>query len=355
MTTLRLPGLIDVHVHTRDPGQTHKEDWSTATASALAGGVTTILAMPNTTPVVGDRASLDVAARAAASGARCDYALYAAATAANAATVRSIAGQVVGLKMYLDQTFGDLRLPDLDGWWAHLANWPPSSPVVVHAEGRSLPGVLLMAEWLRRPIHFCHVSRADEIVLIARAKDRGLPVTCEATPHHLLLDAGDAVRLGPFGGVRPPLSDPADVAALWAHLDVIDCFATDHAPHTAAEKASATPPPGLPGVETMLPLLLTAVDKGRITFDQVLDRLVANPRRIFGLPEQPDTRVEVDPDDRWVIRSSALHTRCDWTPYEGREVRGRVVRVVLRGETVFENATVTGAAGAGRNLREEKP
>jgi len=136
MTTLLLPGLVDVHVHTRDPGQTHKEDWSTATASALAGGITTVLAMPNTDPVIGDGESLALAEKAARAGARCDYALYAGATGANAATVNSLSQRVVGLKMFLDQSFGDLRLPDLESWWDHLANWPGSSPVQETATGR---------------------------------------------------------------------------------------------------------------------------------------------------------------------------------------------------------------------------
>ena len=353
MTTLLLPGLVDVHVHTRDPGQTHKEDWSTATASALAGGITTVLAMPNTDPVIWDGESLALAEKAARAGARCDYALYAGATGANAATVNSLSQRVVGLKMFLDQSFGDLRLPDLESWWDHLANWPGSSPAVVHAEGRSLPGILLMAGWLNRPIHVCHVSRADEVALIARAKDRGLPVTCEVTPHHLFLDSTHSERLGVAAAVRPPLADPADVAALWDHLDVIDCFATDHAPHTWAEKHSPSPPPGFPGVETMVPLLLTAVHEGRMSLEAMLERLVTNPQRLFGLPAEPDTAVEVDTEESWVIRAANLHTRCDWTPYEGMEVRGRVTRVTLRGRVVFENGTVKGEPGTGRNLREE--
>lgn len=354
MTTLRLPGLIDVHVHTRDPGQTHKEDWASASASALAGGITTVLAMPNTDPVVADEDSLATAEKAAARGARCDYALYAGATADNASTVHRLANRVVGLKMFLDQSFGDLRLPDLDSWWDHLGRWPASTPLVVHAEGRSLPGVLLMAQWLGRPVHVCHLSRRDELALIVRAKDRGLPVTCEVAPHHLFLDATDAARLGPAAAVRPPLADPADVAALWAHLGAIDCFASDHAPHSSAEKHGANPPPGFPGVETMLPLLLTAVHQGRLTLDAVLERLVTGPRRIFGLDSQPDTVVEIDAEQRWVIGAAGLHTRCDWTPYQGIEVRGRVERVTLRGRVVFEHGTVSGAPGIGRNLREDQ-
>ncbi|HEX5630839.1 MAG TPA: amidohydrolase family protein, partial [Acidimicrobiia bacterium] len=263
MTTL--PGLVDIHVHTRDPGQTHKETWASATAAALAGGITTVLAMPNTTPVVADRDALTVAQQAAARGARCDYALYAAGTAANATTVPDLAAETVGLKLYLDGTFGDLRLPSLTVWEEHLTSWPTTRPLVVHAEGASLGAVLLLAEWLERPVHIAHVSRADEILLIARAKEKGMGVTCEVTPHHLLLDRGDAARLGTLGTVRPALAAPEDRQALWDHLEVIDCFATDHAPHTMTEKESDDPPPGFPGVETMLPLLLDQVNRGHLT------------------------------------------------------------------------------------------
>jgi carbamoyl-phosphate synthase/aspartate carbamoyltransferase/dihydroorotase len=354
MTTLRLPGLVDVHVHTRDPGQTHKETWASATAAALAGGVTTVLAMPNTTPAVGDLDSLDLVKAAARRGARCDYALYAGATALNASSVVRLAPRVAGLKLYLDQTFGDLRLPSLDTWWEHLAAWPATPPVVVHAEGASLAAVLLMAEWLERPIHLCHVSRADEIRLIARAKDRGLAVTCEVTPHHLLLDQSDAGHLSGRGTVRPPLGTPADRKALWAHLEVIDCFATDHAPHTAAEKMSDRPPPGFPGLETMLPLLLDQVTRRTLALDDLIARLDVNPRRIFGLPAAT-TVVEVDPEERWVVRAAELHTACDWTPFEGREVQGRVTAVRRGSETLFDEGRVLAAAGSGADLKEGDP
>jgi carbamoyl-phosphate synthase/aspartate carbamoyltransferase/dihydroorotase len=353
MTAVTLPGLVDVHVHARDPGQTHKEDWATVTAAALAGGITVVLAMPNTDPVVADDTSLSIAERAAAAGARCDYGLYAGATGDNVGTVATLAPRVVGLKMFLDQSFGDLRLADLDAWQGHLSGWPIDVPVVVHAEGRSLAGILLLASWLERPLHVCHVSRGDEIRLIARARERGLAVTCEVAPHHLFLDATDAERIGPPSAVKPPLSPPDDVAALWEHLEVIDCFASDHAPHTVAEKADPSPPPGFPGVETMLPLLLTAVHDGRLTLDDVVQRLAEAPRRIFGVPSQEDTRVEVEVDEPWVIRAADLHSRCGWTPFEGREVIGRVRRVVLRGETVVEDGEVVGAAGGGTNVREE--
>jgi carbamoyl-phosphate synthase/aspartate carbamoyltransferase/dihydroorotase len=346
--------LVDVHVHTRDPGQTHKETWASATAAALAGGITTVLAMPNTSPVVSDLESLDLAKAAARRGARCDYALYAGATERNASRVARLAPRVAGLKMYLDQTFGDLRLPSLDTWCEHLETWPATPPVVVHAEVASLAAVLLMAQWLERPIHICHVSRGDEIRLIARAKDRGIAVTCEATPHHLLLDQSDAGHLSGRGTVRPPLATPADRKALWAHLGVIDCFATDHAPHTSAEKVSDRPPPGFPGLETMLPLLLDQVQRGALTMQDLITRLDTNPRRIFGLPPAT-TEVEVDPEARWVIHAADLHTACDWTPFEGREVRGRVIAVRRANEILFDEGRVLAAPGSGVDLKEGKP
>src|SRR5690606_14895446 len=138
-----------------------------------------------------------------------------------------------------------------------------------------------------------------EILLIRKAKERGLAVTCEVAPHHLFLTQEDLPRLG-FGRseVRPRLATPIDRDALWENLEVIDCFATDHAPHTAAEKDSENPPPGFPGLETALALLLEGVHAGRMSLDDLIARLHTNPRRIFGLPEQPDTFIEVDPDAR---------------------------------------------------------
>ena len=351
MTSLRLPGLVDVHVHTRDPGQTHKEDWSSATAAALAGGFTTVLAMPNTEPAVTDEETFDTALEAAAAGARCDWGQYVGATLRNAAAVAELAPRAAGLKMYLDHTFGDLRLGDLSAWWDHLEAWPHDAPLAVHAEQRTLGTLLFMAGVVGRPVHVCHVSRADEIEMIRRAREAGQAVTCEVAPHHLVLDGETAVRLGSAGAVRPALSSEPDRKALWEHLEVIDCFATDHAPHTAAEKGGRTPPPGFPGLETAVPLLVEAVHDGRLTFEQLTDRLAHGPRRVFGLPSQPDTHVEVDVDTPWEIRGAELHSRAGWTPFEGFKVRGRVTRVVLRGAEVVRDGSVTAPPGTGRDVR----
>lgn len=354
MTTVRFPGLIDAHVHTRDPGHTHKEDWASATAAALAGGFTTVLAMPNTDPPVVNAETLDLALKAAAGAARCDHAQFVGATEHNAGSVASLAPRAAGLKMYLDATFGGLRLADLETWWRHLETWAEGRPIAVHAEGRSLGTVLLMASVLGRPIHVCHVSRRDEILMIRRARDRGVMVTCEVAPHHLVLDETAIDGLGPAVAVRPPLARPEDREALWEHLDAIDCFATDHAPHTLHEKRSPSPAPGFPGLETALPLLIEAVHGDRLTMDQIEMRLHHNPRRIFGLGPQPDTHVEVDVDSPWEIRGEELHSKCGWTPFEGMKVRARVTRVVVRGDEVMKDGEVTGAPGSGRDVRKRE-
>lgn len=353
--TIRLPGLIDPHVHVREPGQTHKEDWDTATQAALAGGVTTILAMPNTKPPIFDATTLELALTAATEKARCDYAQYFGAGPANAAEVARLARRAAGLKMYLDSTFGELRLDDMTLWLEHFRRWPGPGPIVVHAESRSMAAALAFAQMFDQPVHVAHVSRREEILLIREAKARGVRVTCEVTPHHLFLTAEDIPVIGREhpgrGEVRPRLASRTDVDALWQNLDVIDCFATDHAPHTLAEKDSENPPPGFPGLETMLPLLITAVHEGRLTLDDLIQKSVINPRQIFHLPEQPETWVEVDEDARWEIRAADLYSRCGWTPFEGWQVRGRVTRVVLRGREALRDGQVLAAPGTGQNVR----
>lgn len=352
MTTIRLPGLIDPHVHLRDPGATHKEDFATGTAAALAGGFTCVLDMPNNTPPITDAEALAAKQAVARSKAYCDYGLYLGAGADNIATAAGLAPQVTGLKLYLDQTFGPLRLDDLETLVAHAERWPDDRPLACHAEGRTIAAAILVAYLTGKPIHICHVSRAEEVDLIRRAKDRGIRVTCEATPHHLFLTAEDVAMLGSGRSeVRPRLARAADRAALRAHLDVIDCFATDHAPHTVTEKDSPQPPPGMPGLETALALYLSLVHEDLISLDGLIDRTVTNPRRIFHLPEQPDTWIEVDVEARWVVRGSELHSRAGWSPFEGWSLRGRVQRVVLRGVEAYREGEVRVAPGFGRDVR----
>jgi carbamoyl-phosphate synthase/aspartate carbamoyltransferase/dihydroorotase len=352
MKTLTLPGLIDPHVHMREPGGTHKEDWDSGTAAALAGGFTTILAMPNTIPPVTDSATLASTLAIAQSKARCDFGQYLGAGADNTTSVSAIAPHSAGLKMYLDQTYGPLRLDDMTDWMAHLQAWPKNMPVCAHCEGKTLAAVILLAELTKHPVHLCHVSRREEILLIKAAKQKGIPITCEVTPHHLFLSEEDIPAIGSGRSeVRPRLATRQDVQALWDNLDVIDCFATDHAPHTLAEKDSETPPPGFSGLETCIPLLLTAASQNRLSIDDIILRCHTNPQRIFNLPEQPETHVEIDLEDKYTIQAKDMFTRCGWTPYEGLQVQGRVKRVVLRDQVVYEIGKMLAIPGTGRNVR----
>ncbi len=370
MTLLKLPPLLDPHVHLREPGATHKEDWDTGTAAALAGGYTQVLAMPNTQPSITDAPALALSQTAARAKARCDYGIYLGAGADNMETAAALAPHTCGLKMYLDQTFGSLRMDDLASLMAHMARWPAHKPLAVHAEGRTVAAAILVAQLAGRAVHICHVSRKDEIELIHAAKDRGLQVTCEVTPHHLFLTADTPSPVGAtstalrstlvqptgegrgegFREVRPRLATEGDRLALWAHLSAIDCFATDHAPHTVPEKTGPNPPPGFPGLETAVALLLGAVHSGRLTVDDITLRMHTNVRRIFGLPDQPDSFIEIDPDLEWTVRATEMFSRCGWSPWEGQTLRGRVVRTVLHGKVAYEYGKISAQPGSGQNI-----
>ncbi len=316
-----------------------------------------VLAMPNTNPAVFDTGTLDLALHAAQGKARCDYAQFIGAGAGNADDAAALASKAAGLKMYLDTTYGDLRLDDMTLWKTHFDTYPKEYPLVVHAEGRSMAAALLFSVLYDRPVHIAHISLREEILLLKAARERGVKVTCDVTPHHLFLTSssfigenGEAPGRG-LWEVRPRLASQNDVAALWDNLDVIDCIATDHAPHTLKEKDSANPPPGFPGLETALPLILTAVDLGRLTFDDLIQKMHTNPKRIFNLPDQPETWIEVDETAEFEIKASQQFTRCGWTPFEGWKVKGRVRKVVLRGKTAFEDGNVLAGNGFGRNIR----
>ena len=192
---LKLPGLIDPHVHLREPGAIHKEDYDSGTCAALAGGVTLVLAMPNTKPPIFDAATLEMALQAAGAKARCDYAQYVGAGPENAAAAAALASRAAGLKMYLDSTFGELRLDDMTLWQQHFTQWPKDMPIVAHAESRSMAAVILMAQIYDRPVHIAHVSLREEILLIRAAKERGIAVTCEVCPQHLFLTREDIICL----------------------------------------------------------------------------------------------------------------------------------------------------------------
>ena len=338
---LKLPGLCDPHVHLRVPGGEHKEDFHSGTAAALAGGFTTILAMPNTQPPITTLERLHEIQQRLKSEALCDVHCFAGASPDSLSQLPELSHQAVGLKIYMDQTFGPLRTTELKDLEACFQNWVSDQPIAMHAEGRSVAAGLGLAITYHKHVHFCHVSRKEEIKLIAAAKAQGLPVTCEVTPHHLFLSQADLPRLGTLGDMRPTLASAEDVEALWQHIDTtIDCIATDHAPHTLEEKQSATPPPGVPGLETSLALMLTAVRDGRLSLERLVELMATNPRRMYHLPPHADTWLEVDNSTAYEIDDQHLFTKCRWTPFKGIKVVGKVRRVVLHGEEVFSNGEI---------------
>lgn len=353
MSILKLPSLVDVHVHLRVPGGEHKEDFDSGTAAALAGGVTQVLAMPNTSPPITDETVFDPTDACANRTARCDYGIYLGATDENVPFSPALQARAAGLKIYVNDTFGTLRVESLMTMHNHFRAWRGAGPIVVHAEGLMVPACIALAAQYNQHVHFAHISRGAEIVAIRAAKERGINVSCEVAPHHLWLGEKDVARLGPYGDMRPRLATEWDRKILWEALKegVVDCIATDHAPHLRSEKESASPPPGVPGLETTLPLLMNAVQATRLTVDQVVALTSTNPRRLFNLPEQPESYVEVELGGLWTLPERGWHTRPDWSPFAGEVVAARLLRTVLRGEVVYEDGAVLAQPGNGQNVR----
>jgi carbamoyl-phosphate synthase / aspartate carbamoyltransferase / dihydroorotase len=351
---VRLPGLIDVHVHVREPGDEHKEDWETCTKAAISGGITTILAMPNTKPAIVDENAFELVSKLAADKSYCDYGIYLGASNHNTTTIKELSSKAAGLKMYLNHTFGDLLLSNMGIWTEHVRNWPDDKVICVHAEGQTLAGILHIASLFDKKVHVCHVSKKEEIELIKLSKDKGQKVTCEVSPHHLFLVEGSVYEcLGKDGyeAVKPPLSEKQDVDALWENMNCIDCFATDHAPHMSDEKTCCSNScPGYPGLETALALLLTAVREGKLTLNDIIEKYHTNPRKIFNISVRNETYVDIDMDEELVIPMKSKYSKCDWNPFAGKKVYGAVKRVVLGGKLVYVDGTIVSEGPMGKNV-----
>ena len=336
-STLTLPGLFDAHVHLREPGATHKEDITSGTAAALAGGVIGVLDMPNNAPPIVDAAAFQHKEALFREKALCDWGLFMGYDGEHVTPLVQVGPRAAGLKLYLDPTYGDLTVGGSPGLAAAYEAWPGPGPIAIHAESHSIRGALELARRSRQRLHVCHVPHPDDLVLIDRARQSGLAVTCEVTPHHLFLSRQAEARLGAYAQMKPPLLPEAERRRFWERLDLVDLIATDHAPHTRAEKDSAAPPPGVPGLETLLPLLLYAVERGRLTLERMIDLTWRNPLRVYGLRPPADSSVEVAMAASYRLPAEGYHTRCGWSPFAGEWALGRVQRVRLRGRTVWEN------------------
>ena len=342
---ITLPGLIDPHVHLRDPGQTHKEDFLSGTSAALAGGFTTVLDMPNNTEPITSLERLEFKIASARKQIVSDIGFHFGTLGDNFADFEKVIDKVTGLKVYMNVTTGNFKI-DADSLIEIYKAWPGSKPILLHAEDDVSDIVFKTLAAVPKQTHICHVSSQAELMFVMKAKEKGLPITCGITPHHLFLTSEDAVRLGAYGHMKPFLKTQKDLDFIWAHLDAFDIVESDHAPHARTEKDSDTPPFGVPGLETTLPMMLTAVAQNKLTHAQMIEKLHTNPARIFKILVDDRTKVEVDMTE-YEIKNEHLLTKCGWSPFNGQKVVGKVKTVYLHGEKVFENGTVLASPGSG--------
>lgn len=353
-----LPGAIDVHVHMRDGKEAYKEDWFTGTSSAAAGGVTTVVDQPNTDPPIITRKRLDERISKASSQAVVDFLINGGVEKLEnfrelyEGGVRAF-GEIFqyrfepdSLKAILDKIWELGAIATIHPEKKRCVEKDPLRPPVCEIEG--IKDVLSLNRWGR--MHFCHVSVPQGVDLI---KSGGGGATLEVTPHHLFLCDKDRDRLGGYGWMNPPLRSDADRKGLWERVDSIDIIASDHAPHTHGEKLGDDPPPGVPGVETMVPLMLREVKEGNLSLKRLVELVSERPASIFGLGKYGKRGINVGSDadlivvdmqEEKVIRGDELHSKCRWTPYEG--MIGIFPQMTLvRGEVVYEAGAVIGGSG----------
>ncbi|HVV84201.1 MAG TPA: dihydroorotase [Kofleriaceae bacterium] len=383
-----LPGVIDAQVHFREPGATHKEDLATGTAAAVLGGVTAVLEMPNTDPPTTSAEALADKVERLKGRARCDVGFFIGATPANAADLGQLEGLpgCCGVKVFMGSSTGSLLVADDETLAAVFASG--RRRIALHAEDEPRlrarkalavegdpashplwrdPETALTATWralalarrFGRPVHLLHVTTAEEVEVLATCKD---VATFEVLPQHLTLVAPDCYRqLGTRAQMNPPIRDQRHQDALWAAVrnGSCDLIATDHAPHTLEEKARPYPqsPSGMPGVQTMLPIMLDHVAAGRLTLERLVDLVCAGPARVWGLAGKGRLAVGYDADltvvdlsARRTIRDADMATRSGWTPFDGREVTGWPVATIVRGRIAMRDGQLDGDPH-GRPLR----
>jgi len=343
---LVLPGLIDPHVHLREPGDTYKEDFTTGSKAAIAGGFTTVIDMPNNQLPTITAERLKEKERLA-KNASCDVLFHFGGTDDNFDEVR--VANPRSLKLYLGKTTGELMLRDPSSMQKHFASFPKDRPVVLHACGHekdeakdlerahsNIEAAVSAAKQLGRRIHIAHVSTENEILLAK--KYRGC--TVEVAPHHLFLSKKDMERLGPYGKVYPALRSEQKRIKLWSVLHMADCIATDHAPHTIEDKEAGAA--GFPGLETSLALMLDACGKGLLDRIWVARAMSENVAEAFNLQDRGRLEIGcrgdvtiVDRKKSWKVDGSELQTKCRWSPFDGMRLKGKVETVIRDGKIVY--------------------
>lgn len=383
-----LPGVIDTQVHFREPGNEHKEDLESGSRAAVLGGVTAVFEMPNTNPPTTSRQAMEDKLSRARNRMHCDYAFYVGATPQNVGALselESMAG-VCGVKAFLGSSTGTLLLSEEDAIFAALRGGrrrmavhsedearlkerksfaktgdPRTHPLWRDAETARLSTerVLRLARAAGRKLHVLHVTTADELPLLAEARDFA---TVETTPQHLTLAAPECYeRLGTYAQMNPPIREAHHREALWKAVaeGLIDVIGSDHAPHTREEKNKSYPdtPSGMPGVQTLATLLLDHVNGGRLSLERFVDLTSAGAARIFGIAGKGRIAKGFDADFTVVdlkkkrkIENSWIASKCGWTPFDGMETIGWPVATIIRGKTVMRDHALI-QASQGQPLR----
>ncbi|SNS99529.1 dihydroorotase [Sphingomonas laterariae] len=385
-----LPGVIDSQVHFREPGLEPKEDLESGSRAAVLGGVTAVFEMPNTKPNTDTPEALADKLARAEGRMWCDHAFYVGATAENAehcAELEKLPG-AAGIKIFMGASTGSLLVAEDEQLERVLRSG--SRRVAIHAEdearmnarlGERVEGdpsshpvwrddesallatkrIIALARKTGRRIHVLHVTTPAELEYLAGHKDIA---TCEVTPQHLTLAGEDAYpRLGTFAQMNPPIRSGAHRDGLWQWLNqgVPDVLGSDHAPHLREEKAKPYPasPSGMPGVQTLLPLMLDHVAQGRLSLQRLVDLTSAGPQRVFGLVTKGRIAAGYDADfsivdlkARWTVEESWLASKCGWSPFTGMQLTGKPVGTIIRGRRVMWEGTLANAA-EGRPVRFE--
>ncbi|MGH6879129.1 MAG: dihydroorotase [Rhizomicrobium sp.] len=383
-----LPGVIDTQVHFREPGNEHKEDLESGSRAAVLGGVTAVFEMPNTHPPTTTRLALNDKLARAKGRMHCDYAFYVGATPQNIGALAELerAPGVAGVKAFLGSSTGSLLLDKEEAIEAALraghrrmavhsedearlrerksfaaAGDPRTHPAWrdVETARRSTERVLRLARLAGRRLHVLHVTTADELPLLADASNFA---TVETTPQHLTLVAPECYeRLGSYAQMNPPIRDEAHRDALWRAVreGLIDVIGSDHAPHTREEKEKTYPdtPSGMPGVQTLVTILLDHVSAGRLSLARFVDLTSWGAARIFGIAAKGRIAKGYDADFTVVdlktkrrIENGWIASKCDWTPFDGMETTGWPIATIIRGRIIMRDGALV-ASGAGAPVR----
>ena len=342
-----IPGLIDGHVHFREPGLTHKEDFLTGSMAAAAGGITTVLDMPNTIPPTTNLQRLEEK-RKLAKKSIVNYGFHFGSANDNIAEIEKAKG-VASVKVYMNYTTGDLKLDDYNTLKKIFSS---NKTITVHGETENIIKAIELIKDSNNRIHFCHVSSKEELHHAKNKKIRNT-ISVEVCPHHLFLTASDLNELGNFGEMKPGLKTRDDQKALWEgiHNGKVDTIATDHAPHTKEEKMQMNYPFGVPGCETMLPLLLNALSEKKITLRKIINLCCENPAKIFKIKNKGFIKEGFDADLAIIdlnmekeVRNNELFTKCKWSSFDGWNLKGWPVATIANGNIIFRDGKINNIA-----------